>query len=69
MIFDPSPGPQGPGSKKLPLRAPFMTLTHTPNFVEFRPMVKEESITDGQKDRRMDGGNNIPFAFFKKWWG
>ena len=44
MIFDlltPPNGPQGVG-QKLPLHAPFMGDTHTPNLVDFRPMVLEE---------------------------
>ena len=42
MIFDlltPPQGPRGAGPKKLPLHAPFMWVTHTPNLVEFRPTV------------------------------
>ena len=38
--FGPSPGPQGAGPKKnVPLHTLFMWATHTPNLVEFRPMV------------------------------
>ena len=46
MIFDLltlSQGPRGAGQKKfLMLHAPFMSVTHTPNSVEFRPIVQEE---------------------------
>ena len=38
--FDPSPGSQGAGpTKSLTSHDPFMSVTHTPNLVEFRPMV------------------------------
>ena len=63
--------PQGAGPKKFfTLRAPFMWVTHTPNLVEFRPMVwissnglGGDSITDRRMSTRTDwGDNNIPFA-------
>ena len=38
--FGPSPGSQGVGPKNnVPLHTLFMWATHTPNLVEFRPMV------------------------------
>ena len=42
LIFDLLTLPQSPrgrGQNKLPLPAPFMWVTHTPNLVKFRPMV------------------------------
>ena len=37
LIFDPSPWPQGAGTKKIvPVHVPFMGVTHTSNLVEFR---------------------------------
>ena len=37
LIFDPSPRPQGAGTKKIvQVHVPFMWVTHTPNLVEFR---------------------------------
>ena len=38
LTFDLSPGSQGAG-QKMPLRAPFMWVSHTPNLVEYRPTV------------------------------
>ena len=36
LNFDPSPRPQGEGTKKIvPVHVPFMQVTHTPNLVEF----------------------------------
>ena len=49
-----------------------MSVTNTPNLVEFRPNgLGGDSITDrrpdGRTDRQTDGGDyNIPFAFLKK---
>ena len=45
MIFDlltPPSGPKGAGPKKFDVARPFMSVTHKPNLVEFRPMDKEE---------------------------
>ena len=40
LTFWPLPRAPGGGAKKsLTLHAPFMSVTHTPNLVEFRPMV------------------------------
>ena len=44
MIFDLLTPPQGPrrrGEKKFDVACPIHVVTHTPNLVEFRPMVKE----------------------------
>ena len=57
----------GGGAKKsLPLHTPFMWVTHTPNLIEFRPIMNGlggDSITDRQTNA---GDYNIPFAFLKK---
>ena len=43
LTFWPLPQAQGgEGKKKLTLHAPFMSVTHIPNLVEFRPVVEEE---------------------------
>ena len=67
--FGPSPGPQGAGLKNVLLCARFMWVTHTPNLVGFRPMVKEEIAW--WMDRRTDGWRwlQYPRRFFKKVWG
>ena len=40
LTFWPLPrAPGGGAKKKLTLHAPFMSVTHTPNLVEFRPMI------------------------------
>ena len=43
LTFWPFPRAPGGGAKKsLTLHAPFLSVTHTPNLVEFRPMFSEE---------------------------
>ena len=41
LTFWPLPRATGAGPKLLPSHAPFMWVIHTPNLVEFRPMVYE----------------------------
>ena len=43
--FDPSLGPQGAGPKKVWLHAPFMWVTHTPNFRVSTLSLKRNSLT------------------------
>ena len=61
-IWPYDPSPRGGPQKFFTLRAPFMWVTHTPNWISSNGL-RGDSITDGRTSTRTDwGDNNIPFA-------
>ena len=68
-MFDPSPGPQGARPKKFfNVARPIHVSNSRTKFGWISSnCLGGDSITDGQTDERMDGGDsNIPFTFLKK---
>ena len=68
LTFDPSPGPQGAGPKKLAVaRLIYVSNSHTKFGWISSNGLGGESIMDRRMDGRMDRGDyNIPFVFFLK---